>query len=170
MGPLQRAVSCVSPAVLMHARQISPGSTINGLTFGGAADVELRGQTRYLFSMVQQFRVIRAEGELGPYKVSTILYNYRLQAEDGPEVVAFHWHPTPDADWPHRHPHLHIGRGLGSGLATRATRYHFPTGRVCLEQVLRFAIKDLLVRPIKDNWEQILDQGQQTHEEWRTWP
>lgn len=102
-------MSCVSPAVLRHAKKISPRSGIHGLTFGGAADVELRGQTKYLFSMVQQFRVVKADGLRGPFKVSTVLYNYRLQAEDGPEVVSFHWHPTPDADWPHRHPHLHIG-------------------------------------------------------------
>lgn len=158
-------MSCVSRAILRHSAEISPGSDVQGLTFAGGGDVRLGGQTTYLLSMVHQFRVVKAEAPRGPFKVSTMGYYYRLQTEGGHEVVAFHWHPGVA----YSRPHLHLGHGLGR-LRARASHYHFPTGRVCLEEVLRFAIQDLLVRPRRNDWETVLDTSQRAHEEWRTWP
>jgi hypothetical protein len=74
-------------------------------------------------------------------------YLYALDSEDG-ELIAFHWHPGRSSS--HEEPHLHV-RGL--------TKAHVPTGgAVQLGQVLRFAIADLAVEPIRSDWERVLDQ------------
>lgn len=115
--------------------------------------------------MLHQFRVVKAEASRGPFKVSTVAYNYGIHTEDGGDLLAFHWHPGINYELPH----VHVGRGLGR-LQRRAPHFHIPTGRLCLEEVLNFAIRELLVRPARDDWERVLETGQRAFEDWRTWP
>lgn len=52
-------------------------------------------------------------------------------------------------------PHLHLG--AGSGVSREGLqKAHIPTGRVELEDVLLMAIRELGVRPRRDDWQEIL--------------
>jgi len=44
-----------------------------------------------------------------------------------------------------------------------------PTGRISLEEILRYAIAELGVKTRRKNWVEILDRNQQLLEDWRAW-
>lgn len=168
IGPLQRAVECVSRAVLRHLEDERSG-THSLYVGGGQPRIVLGGQTRYYLDLAQQFKVVEDEAaDRGPYRVSTLQYVYELLDENGDRLLGFHWHPQSGAS-PYPHPHLHVGGGLG-GIRRAPLKYHVPTGRVCLEQVLRFAISEMYVRPRRRDWSEILARGQLAHERNRSWP
>lgn len=69
------------------------------------------------------------------------------------ELLAFHWHPH-IAD--KAFPHVHLESGLG--VHRDLVGIHVPTGEIALEDVIRFAIEDLGVRPRLTRWRSVLDQ------------
>ena len=78
-------------------------------------------------------------------------YRYEFRLADGPLLLAYHWHPVGVS--PVTTPHLHLGGALqGINLAEA----HLPTGPVVLPDVLRFAIVDLGVDPLRDDWREVL--------------
>jgi len=99
------------------------------------------------------YRVEETEGERGPWKVSTLAYYHSLEDEAGREFVAYQWHPEQGSiDLPH----LHIGTGVGASLGS-VHKYHFPTGRVSLEDVLRLAIRVFQVEPVRADLQGVSD-------------
>jgi hypothetical protein len=164
IDPLQRALSCVTPAVLVY-RRARPGSVqalgvseepVRLRCFGGSAP------SLYL---EQQYDLVEAPGERGPWKVSTLAYRYRIDSAAGDELALWHWHPKNLQGRPHRypHPHLHAQVGALAGL-------HLPTGRVSVESILRLLLKEFDVRPLRDDWASVLDATEEVFEQWRTWP
>ena len=77
------------------------------------------------------------------------------------EFLAFHWHPQSRVSWPH----IHVRAGVEPALATA----HIPTGRVPFEDIVRMLIDDLGVRPLRDDWRDVLAQTRATFEQERTW-
>ncbi len=110
------------------------------------------------------YRVTQAAGVQGPWKVSTAAYLYTLYDKDKHELLAFHWHPEMAGE---KTPHLHL-YGASSIMGMLA-KVHFPTGRISLEQFLRFLIVELKVRPNRNDWESVLRQTQKKHEQFRSW-
>ena len=78
-------------------------------------------------------------------------YAFELQHADGPMILAYHWHPVGVS--PVTWPHLHLAGQVASVPFDKA---HLPTGHVTLQAVLHFAISDLGVEPIRDDWQAIL--------------
>ncbi len=79
-------------------------------------------------------------------------------------IIAFHWHPAERFEV--RHPHL--DRGAKEGRED-LHRTHIPTGRVALEDVIRFAIMELGVEPKRADWERVLSDAQEAYRRERTW-
>jgi hypothetical protein len=119
----------------------------------------LRGERVLHLNVTQQYRIVEAEGERGPWKVTTTSYSYEILNEDQSEFLIYHWHP--EGLSPESRPHLHIGG------AHRKT--HVPTGRVAIEDVLRMCIRDLGVDETRDDWAAVLDEAQAAFATWRTW-
>jgi hypothetical protein len=116
----------------------------------------------YLF----RYRIVRAEGERGPWRVTTAAYYHALEDGASREIIAYHWHPGQGSAFDF--PHLHMGVGIGASLG-EVHKHHIPTERIAFEDVLRFAVRDLGARPARDDWEEILDETQAAFEVWRTW-
>lgn len=106
------------------------------------------------------YKVVEAQGQLGPWKVSTAAYIYAIQDKQGHEIFAYHWHPTstPQYDYPHLHVH--------SGILAKI---HLPTRRISLEEILQLLITQLNVKPLKKEWEKVLRETQEAHQKFRTW-
>lgn len=105
----------------------------------------------HVFSPVQEARS-------GLWTITTTAYYYAFGlSEDGhQELLAYHWHP--DDEGAFTAPHLHVGAaGLGTD-AVFSPKWHVPTERIGVEDVLRFAITHLGARPLKRNWEAILSR------------
>jgi hypothetical protein len=80
-------------------------------------------------------------------------YQYALYDADDREILAYHWHPEGSSHV--TAPHLHLGAGAEVGRRDLASALP-PTGQITLEDVLRFAITDLGVRPLRRDWSEIL--------------
>lgn len=167
--PLQKAISCVSKEAhvwaLIGTNGYRPGED-HTLVPKTGDPVRLRGQNE--LDLVSQiwYRVNATEGDRGPWKVETLAYSHGLETADAQEVIAYQWHPGQGSRI--TYPHMHLGSGIGADLGI-LEKVHIPTGRVALEDVLRFAITELGVEPQRDDWEETLTGTQDKFEEWRTW-
>lgn len=134
---------------------------------GGQA-VRLKGDAGLGLVVAMQYRIVEAEGDRGPWKVSSTSYSYAFRNRNDQEILSFHWHPGERTRiaWPH----VHVGSPLLRPTSPLDSRDHIPTGRVSVEEVLRFAFDDLDIDPLKDDWRDIFDRTQAAFEEWRTWP
>ena len=81
-------------------------------------------------------------------------------------MIAFHWHPT-GRGGNIAFPHLHLGRAAGA--VDIDPKAHVPTGRVSLEAVVAFLIRELGVRPLRPDWGTILAANQAAFDAKRTW-
>jgi hypothetical protein len=102
-------------------------------------------------SIILHYRVVEDASVRGPWKVLTVAYYYVLEDAEGRELFAYHWHPAGPSTV--RFPHLHLGIGVAR---EQFTTIHAPTGRIGLEEVLRFAITELRVRPLRRDWMDVL--------------
>lgn len=163
--PLQSAISCItrSPINIRGGYYVSDKPL--PLVLGDGNPIRLTG--RRLFLAVQQlYVVVRAEGDLGPWKVSIVSYAYSLE-DDAGAGLHYNWHPVGTSEI--KSPHLHL-RNSGCRIAsTDLGNAHLPTGRIALEEVLRISINDFGVRPLKDDWQEIIGNTQARFEGWRTW-
>jgi hypothetical protein len=98
--------------------------------------------------------------------VTITSYHYTLEEANGSEIISFQWHPTGSGALPY--PHVHLGHAAAVGRAELEDA-HIPTGRVALEQVLRFAIEAFKLRPRRSDWRDVLFGTRRRFEQWRTW-
>jgi hypothetical protein len=162
LAPIQRAVSCVATTVVNVRGGYFVSAKPHSLVLGDGSDpVPLRGTQTVALHITQQYAIVPAES--GDWRVTTHGYVYGLLKVDGRELIGFHWHPliTPEVAFPH----LHVYEA-GSDRVIH-DRAHIPTGRITLEDVLRFAIRDLGVEPLRDDWDEVLTASQLAHEQHR---
>ena len=103
----------------------------------------------------------------GPYRVTTLAYEYLLRTRDGQDVVGYHWHPAGVSH--ETNPHIHLGSAQLADNAVISKRAHFPTGRVTMESVIRLAISQLGASPLTDKWNDRLVETEGPHILFRTW-
>jgi hypothetical protein len=127
--------------------------------------VSLQGQFRLAFSFLHSYNLSRTGEHGSGWHVSSRNYFYQVHDQPGLELIAFHWHPGRPGQ--PAFPHLHIAGSDGSVAIGRTN--HVPTGRVSLESVVRFLITELDVRPLRVDWERVLDEGERTFMSRRTW-
>jgi hypothetical protein len=95
-------------------------------------------------------------------KTTSYTYGFTQKLRDGAEVelLHFHWERERSTQNPYPLGHLHIGPGLlAHPTPIRAGDFHnahIPTGRVSFESVVRFAIIELGVEPLREDWESAL--------------
>lgn len=157
MQALRRAVSCITRSNLLFKPGGPSGEASERGVYLANAPVSLqmldRSRPRLALRLAQSFDVVQ-ERAAGPWRIQLVSYDYALDVVDGHELLAFHWHPSPRL--PITSPHLHLG--AASGLTFTALQSaHIPTGPAPLAEVLRFAIRDLGVRPIRQDWSVLLD-------------
>ena len=168
LDPLQKAIDCLTRAQLTVKGGYYP-TTVDphALTLGDGLPQKLSGETDLYLVVKQFYYVIRVEDpDAGPWKVSTAEYNYNLRDSENRVVIAYHWHPA--ERYKVRSPHLHLDQGAEVGRQD-LHRVHIPTGRIAIEDFLRFAITELGVEPRRDDWEEVLLRSRKTYEDWRTW-
>jgi hypothetical protein len=143
---LQQAVSCVSEAVLIRGRGRVAPDRGQSLTLGGDA-VRLRGTSRLALTVVLDFAFAQSDR----WEARLVGYSHEILYADGPMLLAYHWHPVGLSHV--TTPHLHLG---GSLAGIDLSKAHLPTGVVPLQEILRFAIVDLGVEPLRGDWRAVL--------------
>jgi hypothetical protein len=140
----------VTPSVLV-GRVGRPGGPYT-LTFGGGAPAQLGGPyDAHLFISLSYV----IEGGARDWAVRPTRYIYSLLAGPSTEILGYHWHPEDRSRV--TSPHLHI---YGQTTPVDLRKMHLPTSWVSLQAVLRLAIDDLQVSPLRDDWPSVL--GEQT--------
>ncbi len=150
---LQRALSCVSTAVLVTD---SLGATsrlqvTTRLTRVGGSFLTLT--IWHYYTVVSQTAAPRRER----WQTRTTGYAYRMDDADGREIVAYHWHPEGRSHV--AVPHLHLGAALGE-LRPEATRAHLLTGLATPVAVLTFAVERFDVVRRRADWADVFERCQ----------
>jgi hypothetical protein len=166
--PLRDAIHCVTQfrLTLEETGRIQ-SDTAYALNLNKMAPVQLQRESGVLLTVAQVIRIVESENPRGhrPFEVYVLKYFYRLSGEDGREIFGFHW--TPDSLEPGEvtFPHLHVGPGVTLGRTLKGgidlNKVHVPTGRVSLPAIIRMAIVEFGVKPIRSNWERVLDRSEQ---------
>lgn len=167
IDPLQRAVSCVTNAVFRttgYYQRLEPHALTLRPMY--AALQVPTGEQALALRVTLHFRHAQAPGSLGPWRISTAGYWYTLSDAQEHELISYHWHPNALGEV--SYPHLHFGPLALVGHPQLA-RSHAPTGRVPLEDVLRFAIGDLGVHPRRTDWDAVLTETLAMFESARSW-
>ena len=141
LASLQRALSCVSTAVLIENRDRLSGARSFRLS---PEPARLRGARPLNLLLLRVFDIPSIVDDPTAERIGTTEYSYELRGANGHPFLAYHWHPVGLS--PVTTPHLHIG---GSVTGVDLSKVHLPTGPVFLPDVLRFAIIDLGVEPLR---------------------
>lgn len=102
-------------------------------------------------------------------KISTLAYIYSILDSEKQPLIGFHYHPD-DNDESITYPHIHA-------YATEDARFkrlnlhrrHIPSGRVPLEDVVRWLIAELRVNPLRDSWDTDLIETRQKFMASQSW-
>jgi len=156
---LHETLACITPEKLAFYQQ---SKKLYKVWFNPAAELTTRSGGRLFLSFTQVLGAGPDPKEPGEFKVSTREYSYRLLERSNiasKEILAYHWHPN-DSDL--RDPHLHI---------RCVPRVHFPTSRVCVEDVVCMLIKYYGVRPRTKHseWTAIIEKNKRAFEKMATW-
>ncbi|WP_141979690.1 hypothetical protein [Saccharothrix saharensis] len=168
VDPLKEALSCLAHAKINVTHG---GRTVvdeeHSLYLNRATAVELKGPARLELGIRMRYKIIRDESlEKGPFRVTTLAYDYLLARKSGEAVLNFHWHPSGKSH--NKQPHIHVGTNELANDSVLTNKIHVPTGRVSVEQVLRAAI-ELGVQPIIPDWADRLNKTEAPFLEHRTW-
>lgn len=166
LDSLQRALSCVTVAVLNSRGGYYPSEFPHPLTLGGGLPVELGRGSGLAVEVRQQYRVIESTRGHEPWKVTTVAYYYSLRESGGPEILSYQWHPSQRSAV--TFPHLHLGAGARVGRK-ELERAHIPTSRVALEDFIRLLIEHFSVAPLREDWEEGLQKSRAEFEQDRSW-
>jgi hypothetical protein len=129
--------------------------------------VDLGRGTGLAVAVSQWYRLIEtADRRTEPWKVTTVAYSYTLSESDGPEIFAYHWHPTTPNSV--HYPHLHLEHGAQLGRQEFHSA-HLPTGRVSLEDFVQLIIESFGVSPVRNNWEALLEESRAEFDAERSW-
>lgn len=124
--------------------------------------VRLRADTPIAISLGLNFRIRKMDDEPNYFTTSIVTYFYGLATFEGREILTFHWNPVATGV---SFPHLHVGRAVVSDatevLPKTFHKVHVPTGFVPMASVIRLAITEFGVQPLRPNWQSILDEAEE---------
>jgi hypothetical protein len=153
---VRRAVSCVTRSILLNTTDHDSAVWPHLLYIPhGPAPLKMHdvAETRLALDFSHGYQIVRRPDQDG-WQVVTTGYYYSFSLRDGPELLAYHWHPEPDAHV--RWPHVHLEAGCQLGYS-RLHRAHLPTGLIAPQEVLSLAVEAVGVEPLRDNWRSIFD-------------
>ena len=103
------------------------------------------------------------------FKVSTKFYLYSIADENNNDLIGFHYHPELTED-PVPYPHIHAYADQDARfLSLNLHKRHIPSGRVALEDVVRWLIDEMKVTPIRDDWDTVLAEAKEKFTSNRSW-
>ncbi|CAN5660458.1 hypothetical protein BH24CHL1_BH24CHL1_10600 [soil metagenome] len=169
----QDALHCVTQAKIKHNGWALESNLAVAFQHGQAVPLRRSGRRSPLFFEVAQgYRVFREPepDDVPQYGLSVTYYEYRIMADDGREMIVFHWHPgRGGVNWPHLHVRSLMIDSSRHDLGRRFSTLHLPTSRVSIEQVVEALITQFDVTPLRADWQRILDAGQSAFKESRKW-
>ena len=163
--PIRETLACVTDAIVGYNGGVYPAASNHTLCFANAPVGRLFGTDLYLFFSQNYSLLQSSEGEQ-EWKVRTEGYFYRVDDEDGSEIICYHWHPYRDLV---KYPHMHL-KQKGSGITRpELERAHIPTGRISIETVVLFLEREFGVKPRGERWREKVERNLEIFERHRSW-
>ena len=101
--------------------------------------------------------------------VSTREYIYSILDAEEKDLIGFHYHPDLDDD-PVLYPHIHVYADADKRFSFfNLHKRHIPSGRVALEDVIEWLIIELEIKPLREDWKEILQGTREKFKQSRTW-
>jgi hypothetical protein len=96
---------------------------------------------------LQRYKVVEDDREARAFKVQTLSYEYNIERKkDRKEIVCFH---REGEDSKNPITHIHVGSTVLADHSPFSNKAHVPSGRVYLEDLVAFLIKELKVHRTK---------------------
>ena len=162
MAAIQHSISCVTRAVLVARDGYHVSDRPQRVALGTDSPISLKGSGQLSLWVSQWYRLVEIAEQNAMHRVVVVGYLYAFDDANGREVVAFQWHPQGAS--PITYPHFHLGAGAQIGRR-ELQGCHIPTGMIALEQVIRLAIEEPGVEPLRGDWDDVLREGQTVFEE-----
>jgi hypothetical protein len=163
LATLNEALGCMTWARLsLRERRSLASARPYSLVLRGPGGTFLTGNHPLAFEAAQVVRIDDTRGGTTGerFRVVPVRYLYRFVASGDREVLAFHWTPDVTEAGAVTFPHLHIGPAIVGGQTTIRPRdlhkAHVPTGFVPLAAVVRLAIAEFGVGPLRADWDDVL--------------
>ena len=152
------------PVRLTWARVRGATNAVLEFSKGDGVSTCLPVKSEYGDLYLSLFQALIVEPEGKRWRLETIEYRYRLLDEDNPRAdAAIRWEylRTPPHAYPRHHLQTRSRVELADGiLVLPLSRLHTPSGWVTIEELIRFLIYDLGVRPRNDEWPAILNDSE----------
>src|SRR5215216_1238166 len=121
-----------------------------------------RGVAGFDLSLSMRFRVVPPDEHAEQWEIQTFAYAVSLYRGER-EIAAYHWEPEAIGAGAVLTPHVHFGKDLSSSsmssedrnLISTLASAHMPTGTVPFAALLRTAIRDFGVEPLRHQTESI---------------
>lgn len=171
LEPIRTALACVATAKITVAKggQAPQLDTQYAWSVNNAGGVQLRhdGDDELRLFAAMYWKLIKDDRpDYGPFRISTLGYEYSLVTRESTELWALHWHPS-GRSWEQR-PHVHLGDVLLARTAPVTSKTHLVTGRMTFENAIRWAV-EFGARPLRDDWTDQLTLAETPHILHRTW-
>ena len=165
LAPLGRVIGCVSNRWLVASAYVPyPLDHPRAVLFGGEDSSPVRCRDDLILDVAHYFRVVEAEDDAGPYRCQTLGYAYDFRHVDGPSVIAYHYHPGPDAAV--QTPHAHVSQYT---RPINLSKVHLPTGRITLEAIVRLAIQEFGTTALRTDYDEVLQESEDAFNQYRDW-
>lgn len=187
---LRRAISCIADVMLLTKWSgdqkrwllvLSPRKSKDTPGVGSmdeATDfimLKRKDGSKLYLEIDQHIEVLKVPTEKGyMFRVSTLRYIYAIWETPDVPLIGWHYHPDMEVSFPHVHIYDRTTEGeKAAGQKPHIVhKLHIPSGRVSLEEVIRFAVLELGVLPDKKqekDWQDILSDTERRFEESKSW-
>lgn len=153
-----------TPPILVRR---GPVQTLATMSFASDQVMSLETRLgRLQFFLGQGIEAYERDGSRDRYTLRTRAYSYRLHWSDGSEFLRWEYvrEHRPEIKDPPKPPrnHVHVHGHVADldGERVELKKLHLPTGWTTFEDIVRFLITDLGVKPLDDNWPVVLMQSE----------
>jgi hypothetical protein len=168
-APLRESLACILPptAVLLAQGHRPDGGPYLLALAGQRGPATLEAPVPLGLFITHRYAVIESGDAPESWRVHSREYSYELTAADARPIMRWDWHPDGQAgEDPVAWPHVHL---RGYTQPVDLSRGHVPTGRVSLEAIVRYLIRDLRVQQRRPDWAAVLDRNEAAFIAHRSW-
>lgn len=159
--PIDEAVRCLHPSIRLRERWYAANKSVY-LGSPQATGIPFKANNAPGYKLELQFQLNVVSCDEG-FRMSTNRYIHEIKGpRSDVRVAAWHWHPDVKNSSV-AYPHFHLPD------KTPFSTKHFPSGRITVEEIIRFVITEMEAEPTNNRWAESLDESEALHKLHRSW-
>lgn len=159
--PIDEAVRCLHPSIRLFDHWYVPNEAVY-LGSSQTTGIPFKANSAPGYKLELQFWLKVVDHGEG-FRMSTNRYIHEIKGPNSDaRVAAWHWHPDVKNSSV-TYPHFHLPKNAAF------SNKHFPSGRITVEEIVRFIITEMEAVPVNNNWAERLDDSEALHKLHRSW-